>query len=910
MKKSSLLVAIVALFVNVPLLPAQRVQRAAIVFEREPMIVDDNRNLEVKGRLVGLRKERRYVVTWVDAVGRLMGALEGTADERGRGSFAFNVGESRTIYHTVSCFQGRSDKPVAEGYFLVPLAEQKWEGFILVALSESEKAAPPTPALLRAAGFRGIVPWPGLKSEEALASDMMLFPILDPPPKPLAVSKDWHEKNAKKYIAAWDVRFLERPVGVYGSREKAIVRRALDELVRQNRSRNPAGFLLGRSLGLVPPNMVFDYDYSASEIRAWRRELEKNSRTPRRLGKTWRETIVRWNGLNPATTVEVVRTNRNRGADGRLNVARWLSFRLHMDRKFSELVASAVKSAETLEPPVRVGLGGPSDLVGFAGMDLPEFLAIGHFAFVGTSRAEQMLYRRGASMRRMLACLEAAGQDAARKLWVAALNRCAGAVVTDPENFGAKGGKEEERNPVAKGFAEASAEITGVVGALLRTARLKRPTVAVYYSRKSQLASFVLDAMEHPEVFPDRLTKTGFDGLTYPAVLAQWGRVLDDLGVPFELMTEFDFATKTFRENPYKIIILPRALVLSDEELKALADFASAGGIVVADAATAVFDGNGVEVKRPQFESLFGLRRDAFKPAELEAAPVRFPVRFVPRRGRSRFKGLLYAIDTKQLIPGELALRTRGASARLLAGKLPGLMFNKVKKGYAIMLNLSTLNYSFRGAADDNTAFRDLLLNLIRALKVERPFAILEHGKYARGYRLWAYELDRADLFAVLPAKGAAKNAAAGGSATGLELLLPEKRYVYDLRSGKMLGYGETVSFTVEPDSPALLAALTYQVRFLRLETFLDGPSLQFDARLVLEGNRKAWRHVFQAELLDGQTILFPPQYVGSVGGLARGNVYFGLGLPTGSYTLRVRDLLTGLEVSRDVVISPRRIAE
>jgi len=904
MKKLTPLAALVFVLISVISASAQQRARVAIHFERKPMVVFDDRNLEVAGEVLGLRKGTSFALTWVDALGRVMDRYEGTMKGSGSVRFAFDVGESRTVYNMVLCHVGRTPNPSAVNHFLVPLVQTKWQGFWLLTMRGTEKDKEIVPALLRAAGVRGFVGDAGVPLHEILSGNMALFPILTPAPLELATPEGQHKENAKKYVTDWSVKCLERPESVYGSREKMNVGKALDELVDNFQIFNPAGFLLGRNLGLVPPNMIFDYDFSKRETGAWREALKAEYKSSRKLGKLWKETIIRWDNLYPASTVGVVRANRERKENAPLNVARWLSFREHMDRKFYELVESAIKRGSSFEPPVRVGLGGPIDIVGFAGMDPNRLLELAGFAFVGTSDIEQVLCKRAASRTRLLALIDSDSANGARSLWIAALNRYAGAVATDPGNIG-RTVKNMGKGP-SSAFLSANREIAEHYGPLLRSARMKRPIAAMYYSRKSQFASLILDAMAHPEKFPESLLKKGYDSLTYPAVIEHWSRILNDLGIAFDVIVEADFATKEFMQKPYRIIILPRALVLSDSELKSMNDFVAKGGILVADSGTAVFDGYGVQVKRKNFESLFGVRRDACSPAELNASLLKTGVKFGPRRGRSKFKHLLYAINTEKLAPGELALRTRGASARLLAEKVPGLMINRVKSGYAIMLNLSTLTYSYRGEKSDNTVIRDVLFNLFEDLKVVYPARIIENGKYARGYRLWSYELDRGDIYAILPAVGSINKL----KKATVEFLLAEERYVYDIRSGELLGRGDRIVIKPDADTPTLLAALTYNARFVKTESFLDGPSVQFEAGIMLDGNRRPFRHIFSAMLIKDDAAIYPPVFVSSTGGNAVGEIYIGRALPTGKYTLRVRDLLTGIEGERDMIISARRIAE
>ena len=69
-----------------------------------------------------------------------------------------------------------------------------------------------------------------------------------------------------------------------------------------------------------------------------------------------------------------------------------------------------------------------------------------------------------------------------------------------------------------------------------------------------------------------------------------WVKTIKDLGLQFDFISSEDVAKNPIPIEKYKVVILPLAFALSNEEIRNLRDFVSRGGVVIADSQPGVMD--------------------------------------------------------------------------------------------------------------------------------------------------------------------------------------------------------------------------------------------------------------------------------------------------------------------------------
>ena len=150
-------------------------------------------------------------------------------------------------------------------------------------------------------------------------------------------------------------------------------------------------------------------------------------------------------------------------------------------------------------------------------------------------------------------------------------------------------------------------ELGAVQGPKLDRARSLHDGIAIYYSHPSVQVSWVLDAEAHGKTWPNR--NDDFRLGTSHNVRRAWETMLADAGLRYDFLAYDEVALHGVPPE-YRVLILPACYALSDAEARRIADFARAGGTVIADFACGLFDPHGRGRTRGALDGLFGVVHD------------------------------------------------------------------------------------------------------------------------------------------------------------------------------------------------------------------------------------------------------------------------------------------------------------
>ena len=156
-------------------------------------------------------------------------------------------------------------------------------------------------------------------------------------------------------------------------------------------------------------------------------------------------------------------------------------------------------------------------------------------------------------------------------------------------------------------FAPTLRELGSVQGPKMAGARWIHDGVALYYSHPSIQVSWILDSQAHGRTWPNRNDDHRLG--TSHLVRKAWEEILTDAGLQYDFLA-YDEVVLHGVPQEVRVLILPAAFALSDVEARRIAEFASAGGTVIADFAAGVFDQHGRGRRRGALDSLFGVTHD------------------------------------------------------------------------------------------------------------------------------------------------------------------------------------------------------------------------------------------------------------------------------------------------------------
>ena len=474
--------------------------------------------------------------------------------------------------------------------------------------------------------------------------------------------------------------------------------------------------------------------------------------------------------------------------------------------------------------------------------------------------------------------------------------------------------------------------------------------IAIYYSPRSVYLHWMLDSEEEGSAWTHRDARSGAARDSASLQMKAWLMLLEDLGyAPFFIDPE-TVCEGGLKFPATKIVILPKVLSLSVREAQALKNFAQAGGCVIADGACGTFDGAGRRRgplgAEPRalgaLDAEFGIARKDLKLNESDG-------RFKGDAGAARLYiksavGQSTGPDAPELRVLEPGIVTNGGTPHASTSNNARALFSNAARdksavghGRYFYLNLCLMDYprlraektapGFKfsgiseaayaekyGAPTGGEALRLVLADILEQFIAENPLTLhAENGTSLRGIKRAGFELDGgARIHALMPLAdfesvagkpvllgaplSASTNAYAGDG---------QAHFWYDMRSGEFLGHVLEAKIKLQPNRPALLAALPYGADRIVLQVRRINQSNVFkvSAALQVTGGQPGL-HVFHFEVADTAGNIMPWHAANCIAehGACVHEIAIGINAPAGAYHVKVRDVLSGKSAEHDLV--------
>ncbi len=343
-------------------------------------------------------------------------------------------------------------------------------------------------------------------------------------------------------------------------------------------------------------------------------------------------------------------------------------------------------------------------------------------------------------------------------------------------------------------------ELGQVQGPKLAGARSLHDGIAIYYSHPSIQVSWMLDAEAHGKTWASR--NDDFRLGTSHNVRRAWETMLADAGLRYDFLSYDDVALHGVPAG-YQVLILPAAYALSDAEARRIADFARAGGTVIADFACGLFDQHGRGRTRGALDGLFGVTHDGTETkGDLFAGRLWVETDQDAGYGFRRWRDLFATLQPRLQQGYAVAERRLEVDTERPVGQ-----------GRAVYLNLSPQRYLMEreeGRGDEER--RRPFLDPIRRAGVApwitvtsgRPLP-LEATYWSKGGRTFVFVLQNVPIAARSTGGGGAVGLVEGESPVEVRLAAPI-RDVRDERTGRKLPDGNHFRFRIQATEAALLS--------------------------------------------------------------------------------------------------------
>jgi hypothetical protein len=377
-------------------------------------------------------------------------------------------------------------------------------------------------------------------------------------------------------------------------RALAPIKTRLTDIVRIYAPYEPLFFDLGDETGIADLSAAWDFDFSASSLSGMRGWLKGQYGTVAELNREWGTRFVRWRDVIPPTTAETMTRT-----DG--NYAAWSDFKSWMDVAFARAIRAGTEAVHAGAPGARAGMEG-AQIPGWGGYNYKRLAP--SVDVMELYDAAQSLDLAQAFNPRLIALTTANWRqpDALHTSWREFLRGARGMVLWDPDDrFVNSDGSLGPDGAVAAPFLTAIRENPA---ALIMGSRQVRAPIAVLYSPESYRLQWLLD---HRGMGASWTSLTSEGENADNAVRAARRRVvnlLDRLGLTPHFVSADQITDGLLQREHEKILILPQTLALSVKTADAIGAFVSAGGFLVSEGETGLFDGHGRRLAEPRLSAL------------------------------------------------------------------------------------------------------------------------------------------------------------------------------------------------------------------------------------------------------------------------------------------------------------------
>lgn len=557
-------------------------------------------------------------------------------------------------------------------------------------------------------------------------------------------------------------------------------------------------------------NTPAEVDSSPATVELYRNWLRTKYVSIRNLNHTWSTDYVSWSEISPVS-FEDIRKDHSKPPFSKWRLAPWMDWRSFMDTHFADVLGDLARFTNELDPRIPAGFVGAQQPSAYGGYDYNKLARNIQFieAYdIGVTNEILRSFWSWPEKRPRVQTWFSNGDAGLDRWfhWYYLLHGNRGAIAwPDTRGHGPWFG-EKGVAPFLQENSDALREVQGGISKsiLAPESRFETDAIAVLYSMPSIRASWVTDVIPHGGTWPNRSSSLDNQCQSAGKNRVAWCKLLEDCGYQYNFVSNDQVAAGQLIEDGYRVLILNRALCLSDLEMRAIQRFSEAGGTVIADYWCGVLDENGNGRERKSVGLLFG--RDG-------------------RMDRGYFgggdqlcelNGEKYQLPYLERLDYENCLRHQGIVMPERAQ--PAVRIRESGNGREVYLNLSPLSYFANAtrSSKEGEAFRKILSDILvpaigdptitaRASSGNRDFPLIEVIR-------WNLSGSRQLVGLVLnPTRQGSINSIGEVTADIPQSLRVEAfhrrgwKNAINLRTGERLSDGDSFTFDWSPFEPILI---------------------------------------------------------------------------------------------------------
>jgi hypothetical protein len=390
----------------------------------------------------------------------------------------------------------------------------------------------------------------------------------------------WLFDAAKAKLKIGDVTAFEREPGLSDPVWLDRIRARLGTLAQQEQGSRPLFYNMADEAGIGDLAAAWDADQSRTSLAGFRIWLQAQYPSLPALNQQWGTDYASWDVVMPELTAAALRRT-----DG--NFSAWSDFKAWMDVAFARAVRTGTEALHAADPQARSALEG-GQVPGWGGydysllapaLDVMEIYDIGNALDLATAFNPALVPLRTSF---------GSGMREAHAAWRSVLHGGRGMVVWDE----ADSVVQADGTPGPRG-KELAALIPAINAVAPKLASMQPDfdPVAVLYSPASFRVRWLLDRQDGDHDWATRDAEREYDDNAWRASRRILLQRLAELGVQPRHVSGAMLAG--LRQSGVRVLFLPHAIALSDQDVADIQTFRAAGGTVLADTEPGLFDGHG-----------------------------------------------------------------------------------------------------------------------------------------------------------------------------------------------------------------------------------------------------------------------------------------------------------------------------
>jgi hypothetical protein len=616
----------------------------------------------------------------------------------------------------------------------------------------------------------------------------------------------------------------------------------------------PVWYNLQDEGGMAGQNQRNEFCYGPHCLAGLRTWLKEQYGALEALNAAWGVQFAAWDDVTPLTSYEVRQREKNVPLAQR-RLGPWCDHRAYMDLVMTRALARARDYCHTLDPGGLFGMTGTQDPSPWPAFDyslIPTAVDIAHYYDYSNAIeiARSFHPRHGSHLFPYPGW--SSGNTRVREDWYYLFHGLGATGIWDkpPALLDADG----RPTPKVLAFKDTWLELQHGIGRLFINARRDNDPIAVAFSQPTLR---VREMLRDDPAFANATWAWDDTGAI---------RALEDLGFQYEFVADWEAEQGLLTKGGFRLFFLLNTVALSDRSAAAVAAWVKAGGVLVTDDKTGLFDEHGRGRTTPILAAL-----TAGKP---EQTSPPFDV-FACERGKVV---LAKPFSLNQYARERLLGAERVAAAKATVGRMTYLA--------GLAARIPVLDQTGRPAhAVEVFQFTDGPARYIALLR--NPG---NDGRLARALRDVATQCfpDPIQVTVQFSPKPRSPGTPVDDA--------PE---VYNVRAGTHLGQVTSDTTTLEPWSPAVYALLPYRVSGVEISAPAKarrGEIVPVRLAIRRDGAGTVGHHVLRVDVFgpDGALRTFYSRNLDADAGRAEMTIPFALNDAPGSWRLRVRDVATG----------------